>query len=120
MSSMCQIFRGSARLVLGAVFGLVLAGTASAGMVSTEDAVHSQQVAKAREQIKTMAQRPELAKKLKAAGVAPEQVDARVNAMTDTEVLALADRLGDLPAGGALSNNDLILILLIVILILVL
>ena len=43
-----------------------------------------------------------------------------VDGMTDAEVLAMQDKLGSLPAGGALSNNDLILILLIVILIIAL
>ncbi len=120
MISMRQVLRWSTHLVLSAVFGLMLVGAASAGMVGTEDVINSQQAANAREQIKALAQRPELAKQFKAVGVSPEQATERVNAMTDAEVIALADRLGDLPAGGAVSNNDLILILLVVILILAL
>lgn len=120
MISFSKVSRWSARLVLGTVFGLVLVGTASAGMVGTEDAVSSQQATKARETIRALAQRPELAKQLKTAGVAPDQVESRVNAMTDAEVIVLADKLGNLPAGGALNNNELVLILVIVILVLVL
>lgn len=120
MISLRQVLRWSARLLLSGVFGLVLYGAASAAIVSTEHAIDSQQAAKAREHIKALAQRPELAEQLKAFGVAPDQAEERVNAMTDAEVLALADKLGDLPAGGRISNNDLILILVLIILVLAL
>jgi hypothetical protein len=120
MISLRQVLRWNARLLLSAVFGLVLYGTASAGIVSTSDAINAQQATKAREQIKAMAQRPELADQLKALGVDADQAGKRVDAMTDAEVLALAGRLGDLPAGGRMSNNELVLVLVIIILVLAL
>jgi len=89
-------------------------------MVGTGDVIDSQRVEKAREEIKALAHRPDLAEQLKAAGVATDQVDARVGAMTDAEVLAVAQKLAELPAGGAIANNDLIVILLLIILIIVL
>jgi len=39
--------------------------------------------------------------------------------MTDQEVHAVAQKIDSMPAGGTLSNNDLVLILLIILLILV-
>jgi hypothetical protein len=99
---------------------LGLAPAAIAGMVTTEQVAASVEATQAREHLKTLAQRPELAKEMQALGIAPEQAQARVDAMTDAEVVALAGKLDSLPAGGALSNNDLILVLLIVILIIAL
>jgi hypothetical protein len=60
-------------------------------------------------------QRPELAKELQALGANPTEAQARVDAMTDAEVRTLAGKLGVLPAGGALTNNELILILVLII-----
>ena len=120
MIALRPIFHGWVRLVLSGIFGLGLYGAAHAGMVSTGDAIDSARAATAREEIKALAQRPELAEQMKAYGVNPDQAEERVNAMTDAEVLALTDKLGDLPAGGAVSDNTLILILLVIILVLAL
>lgn len=103
-------------LVCGA-FGLGLVGTAGAALVGTQDAIDASSVAQARAQVKALVQRPELAGELRALGATPAQAAARVDAMTDTEVLALAGKVGDLPAGGRLSNNELILLLVIILLI---
>ncbi len=103
------------RLLLGSAFGLGLFGTASAGMVSTEDAIDSARIAETRTQLKALVQRPELAKELQALGANPTEAQARVDAMTDAEVRTLAGKLGVLPAGGALTNNELILILVLII-----
>ncbi|MFL6652878.1 MAG: PA2779 family protein [Sulfurifustaceae bacterium] len=94
---------------------LAVAVPASAAIVSTEDAMNSGQAAELRAQLKALVQRPELATQLQTLGVPPEQAVARVDAMTDAEVRALAGKLGDLPAGGRLSNNELILILVLII-----
>src|SRR5436190_1548021 len=103
------------RLGLCGVLWFGISGVASAGVVSTEDAANAAQAAKAREEVKALAQRPELAAQLKALGVAPDQAAARVDAMTDAEVLTIANKLGDLPAGGRLSDNELILVILLII-----
>jgi hypothetical protein len=120
MISMRDAVRRCSRALLGCALGLAWSANATAGLVRTEEVAHSQQAASAREKVRAMAQRPELANQLKAVGVAPDQVEDRVNAMTDAEVIALADQLDRLPAGGALSNNELVLILVIIILVLVL
>lgn len=103
------------RVILFCAFSLAVAGSAGAAMVSTEDAMNAEQAAALRTQLKTLVQRPELATQMQALGVPPEQAAARVDAMTDAEVRTLAGKLGDLPAGGRLSNNDLILILVLII-----
>ena len=44
---------------------------------------------------------------------------ARVDAMSHEEVHALAERIDAMPAGGALSDRDIILILLVALLVVV-
>ncbi len=64
---------------------------------------------------------PEVAGQLQAAGVSPEQAQARVRAMSDEEVRAIAAKLDALPAGGRrLSDFELIVVILLIILIAVL
>jgi hypothetical protein len=52
-----------------------------------------------------------------ALGVKPELAKQRVDALTDAEVVSLAGKIDTLPAGGALSSTDLIIILLVAILV---
>jgi hypothetical protein len=87
----------------------------SAGLVSTEQVTSSDHAAEARERIKVLAQRPELAKELQALGVSPDQAQERVDAMTDAEVSAVVGKLDALPAGGGLSTYELIIIVLLII-----
>jgi hypothetical protein len=53
-------------------------------------------------------------------GVAPETARERVDALTDAEVANLAAQIDTLPAGGALSTTEWILIVLIAILVAIL
>jgi hypothetical protein len=115
MAQVRQVIAWTVRGFLCGVLALGSLSTASADIVTTEDALNSAQIAKTRERVKALTQRPELVMQLKALGVMPDQLEARVDAMTDAEVLALAGKLDNLPAGGALSNNQLILIIILII-----
>lgn len=55
--------------------------------------------------------------RLQAMGVGALNARDRVDALSPQEVHALAQRIDSLPAGGALSTNDLIIILLVAILV---
>jgi hypothetical protein len=56
--------------------------------------------------------------RLQALGVNEISAKDRVAAMTDQEVHAMAQKIDSMPAGGTLSDRDLILILCIVLLLL--
>lgn len=86
---------------------------AQAGVVGTDEAL----AAVERERVKELVQRPELARELQALGVAPGDAAARVDAMSDAEVRELAGRLDALPAGGALTTNELLILVLVLILV---
>ena len=115
-----QVGEWLAWLVVALAACLALAsGKAFGGTIGTEAAAPTAaQVA--RERVKALAQRPELEKQMKAAGIAPEEAGKRIDAMSDAEVLSLAGRLDQLPAGGAISNDQLIIVILLVVLIAIL
>lgn len=73
-----------------------------------------------RERVKALLARPEVAQKMEKLGVAPKDAAARVDAMSDEEVARLAGRLDAAIAGGAISNDQLIVIILIILLIAIL
>ena len=68
-----------------------------------------------RSRLKAILGRPEVAAGLQKYGINAEQAAARVDALTDEEVVQLAGRIDALPAGGVLTNDELIVILLLVI-----
>lgn len=88
---------------------------AAAELVRTEELAAAGAAVEARERIVELAQRPELARELADRGVAPEQARARVDAMTDAEVIALVEQLDTLPAAGRMSTDEFIIILLLII-----
>ena len=88
-----------------------------AELVGTDEAAASLEPANEnadRQKLRAFMQRPEVVEKLKALGVSPEEATKRVGAMSDTEVHMVAAKLDMLPAGGRLSNNDLLTIVLVI------
>jgi hypothetical protein len=85
---------------------------AQAGLISSEQAIGDE-----RSRVKALIERPELAQRLQEMGLPPEQAAARVDAMSEAEVASLAGQLQTVPAGGDLSNTDLLLLIILVILI---
>jgi len=88
-----------------------------AGLVGTEDVAAATKAAEARERLQILAKRPEVAKDLQALGIAPQEAVERVAAMTDAEVLSISGKLGALPAGGALTSTELLIVILVLVLV---
>lgn len=88
-----------------------------AGVIGTEALAASAKAADARAQLQTLVKRPELAKELQLLGIAPQEAAGRVAAMNDAEVLSLSGKLGALPAGGAMTNTELLIVILLIILV---
>ena len=86
-----------------------------AAMIGTE-AAHAQDE---RTRVKAMLERPELAKGLEKMGLNPAAARARVDAMSDAEVLQLAGKLDAAIAAGQLTNEQLLLIIIILLLIII-
>ena len=65
------------------------------------------------------ASHPDVVQALKKVGVDAIAAQARVDAMSDAEVAQISNVVDLLPAGGALSNEQLIVILLIVLILII-
>lgn len=73
--------------------------SANAALMSTEEAVSQQTAAADRAKLEDMLQREDVRQQLTQFGVDPAEAEARIAAMSDTEVARLADRVGEVPAG---------------------
>jgi len=100
-------------LILMASVGTIgVAPPVAAELIGTDKMVPDSQASSERERVTALVARPEVAKQLQAMGVPPENVKARVDALTDQEVHALATRLDSLPAGGNFSDFQWIMIVI--------
>jgi hypothetical protein len=85
---------------------------ASAAIIATDQVAASVE----RDRVKSFLDRAEVRERMQALGVSPQAARDRVDALSDDEVAALADRLDQLPAGG----SDVLTVALIVFLVLLL
>lgn len=73
---------------------------AQAAVIGTEAVISAQQAEIDRARVQDLLGRAEVTNRLIAAGVDPDQVSARVDALSDNEVHRLAGKIDQLPAGG--------------------
>ncbi|MEI7968676.1 MAG: PA2779 family protein [Betaproteobacteria bacterium] len=94
--------RTLATLLAGAILHLGIAGTAQAALIDTAAAAMPQSPPAdgARARVRAFLDRPELAAEFARLGVPSAEARARVDAMTDPEVQALAQRIDEAPAGA--------------------
>ena len=74
--------------------------SAYAGMVGTAQIAAAAQTQAARDKLHNFLGRSEVRNQLQSLGVSPAAAQARVSAMTDTEVANVAGQIDSLPAGG--------------------
>lgn len=108
-SKICSI------LVLS-MFGMSIHMTAFAGIVSTTDIVDAQQVQQERERIQDWMAREDVRDQLVSLGVNVDNATARVDSMTSEEVMEMAARMDEMPAGS--GSGELIIIAALVLVIL--
>ena len=71
-----------------------------AALIGTERVLDAAQGQKARETINRILAREDVQRVFRMRGISPEEAKARVNALSDAEVVALEKRVDQLPAGG--------------------
>jgi len=92
---------------------------AIADIVSTDQLAAGPTVQADRQKIRDFLNRADAERNLKALGIDANSARERVDALTDAEVVSLANKIDTLPAGGNLGKNDIIIILLIAILVVI-
>ncbi len=91
---------------------------AFAALVETETLLEMSRGQEARETLKQFMARKDVKSAIVSQGVGPLEADARLNSLTDAEVIQLADQIDQLPAAGDVLGFA-IAVLVIVILVLV-
>jgi len=99
-------------LLIVCVLGTGMPLPASAGIIATDQVATSAE----RDRVKSFLDRAEVRARMQTLGVSPQAARDRVEALSDEEVAALAERLDQLPAGG----TDVLTVALIVFLVLLL
>lgn len=113
-----SVFATRALVALFAAGMLAQGSAARAGMIEPEAALPApSQLEQDRAKVQEFLDRANVKQRMQAMGVSGIVAGDRVGALTEQEVHALAQRIDTLPAGGALSNSDLILIVLIALLV---
>jgi len=92
--------------------------SAVAALVETEAMLDMSRSQEARETLKHFMNRDDVRSAIVAQGVDPLEADARINSLTNAEVIQIADQIDQLPAGGDVIGL-LVTVLVIVILVLV-
>ena len=114
---------GARQQVATAVIAACLAGNtclARADLVPTDKVVPESQAQSQREKVRAFLEREDAQRRLVEMGVAPETAKERVDMLTDAEAATIAGKIDSVPAGGALSTTEWILIVLVAILIAIL
>ena len=88
---------------------------AQAGIVTTLQAVEADTRAGDLATVNAALARAEVRAQFESLGVAPEQVESRIAALTDAELRTLAERMGELPAGAdALAVIGIVFLVLLI------
>ena len=88
---------------------------AQAGMVSTDRLIQEQQKQWNKVELASLVERDDVKSQLQSMGVDVSDVQARIDALTDDEVLQMSNNLNELPAGsGVVSIAITVLIVLVV------
>jgi hypothetical protein len=96
---------------------LAQAPLAKADIVETEALNAQTQLEQDRAKVQSFVERASVKEKLEAMGVGGLVAQGRVDALSEQEVHALAQRIDAMPAGGTLSQMDMVIILLVAILV---
>jgi len=106
-----------ALFVITVCLSVALSPLAQAGMISTHEVLAEQTGQTNRDTVNTFLDRATVQETLEAMDVSADLAHQRVNALTPAETASLAQRIDALPAAGALSGNDVVVILLVAILV---
>ena len=90
-----SIFMAAVTLLIAVPYQPLLAA-----MVPTDATIFDNKAEEAREYLKSLISRGDIRKSLLAKGIDPDEAKMRVESLTDSEAIAVADQIEQLPAGG--------------------
>lgn len=90
-----------------------------AALIGTETVVDAARGHEARQDINRILAREDVQKALRAQGISAEEAKARVNALSDAEVVSLSEKLDQLPVGGGALGTIVFAVLFVFVVLLV-
>ena len=109
--------------ILMAVLMLMISAPVSsvfAAMIGTEALLVNPDTSDARDQLRSFLDRKEVQAELTARGIDPAEAKARVDSLSDAEVMQIADKIDGLPAGGDFWGTFVFVLVIIFVTLLVL
>ena len=109
--------------ILMAVLMLMISAPVSsvfAAMIGTEALLVNPDTSDARDQLRSFLDRKDVQAELTARGIDPAEAKARVDSLSDAEVMQIADRIDELPAGGDFWGTFLFVVIIVFVTLLVL
>lgn len=102
-------------LLVSGLLTLATPAPVYAGIVTTSELLHAQHIQQERDRLQRLLDRKDVREALRYEGVNADAAKERVANMTDQEVQTLALKMDKLPAGGRLSNLDVVLLVLLIV-----
>ena len=93
--------------------------SAWATMVATGTVLEADKCRQSRDYLTSLLARDDIRAALIARGIDPQEAKARVDSLTDPEIMSLADRIDQLPAGGGALELFIVLAFLVFVILLV-
>jgi len=93
--SLISLFMATMMLLIATPYQTLLAA-----MVPTEATIYQIKAQDARDHLKTLISKNDIKKSLISQGIDPMEANARVDSLSDSEVIEVADKIEQLPAGG--------------------
>ena len=109
--------------ILMAVLMLMISAPVSslfAAMIGTEALLVNPDTSDARDQLRSFLDRKDVQAELTARGIDPAEAKARVDSLSDAEVMQIADKIDGLPAGGDFWGTFVFVLIIIFVTLLVL
>lgn len=91
-----------------------------AAMVGTEAMLANQDTQNARDQLRSFLDREDIQSRLTARGIDPAEAKTRIDSLSDAEIMQIADKIDQLPAGGSFWGTVLYLAIIAFIVLVVL
>jgi len=93
--SLVSLFMATMMLLIAVPYQPLLAA-----MIPTEATINQNKAQKARDHLKSLISREDIRKSLVSQGIDPMEAKARVDSLSDIEVITVADQIEQLPAGS--------------------
>ncbi len=93
--SFVSVFMAAMMLLIAVPYQPLLAA-----MVPTGATIYDNKAEEARDRLKSLISRNDIRKSLRSQGIDPDEAKIRVESLSDSEAIAVADQIEQLPAGG--------------------